>query len=150
MKSLQGMITSRKRKVKGKDNTSPSDNVTAELLAADIKSKEEEIKPLLAMRHTMVVRLKGTRSLLTEKEKVLQSLRSSKATSTSSLESQVFKILKGIGVEQSSYHGGSLNGKDIKKVMNNAAYLFDKFSSILQAGKRDACELDNKCIDALC
>ena len=150
MKSLQGMITSRKRKVKGKDNTPPSDDVTAELLAADIKSKEEEIKPLLAMRHTMVVRLKGTRSLLTEKEKVLQSLRSSKATSPSSLESQVFKILKGIGVEQSSYHGGSLNGKDIKKVMNKAAYLFDKFSSILQAGKRDACELDNKCIDALC
>jgi hypothetical protein len=59
MKSLQGMITSRKRKVKGKDNTPLSDDVT-KLLAADIKSKDEEIKPLLAMRHTMVARLKGT------------------------------------------------------------------------------------------
>jgi hypothetical protein len=26
--------------------------------------------------------------------------------------------------------GGSLNGKDIKKVMNNVSYLFDEFSSI--------------------
>ena len=151
LKSLQGMITSRKRKVKSKDNTpAPIDNDAAILLAADIKSKEEEIKPLLAIRRTMVEKLKATRSLLTEKEKAFRSLQSSKATSPNSLESQVFKILKGIGVEQSSYHGGSLNGKDIKKVMDKAAYLFDKFSSILQAGKRDDCELDNKCIDALC
>ena len=62
----------------------------------------------------------------------------------------MFKILKGIGVEQSSYHGGSLNGKDIKKVMDKADYLFDEFSSLLQAGKREGCELDNGCIDALC
>ena len=150
LKSLQGMITSRKRKVKAKDNTPPSDNDAAILLAADIKIKEEEIKPLLTIRRTMVDRLKATRSLLTEKEKALRSLRSSKATSPNSLESQVFKVLKRIGVEQSSYHGGSLNGKDIKKVMNNAAYLFDDFSSLLQAGKREGCELDNGCIDALC
>ncbi len=29
------------------------------------------------------------------------------------------RLLKEIGVELSSYHGGSLNGKDIKKVMNS-------------------------------
>ena len=56
LKSLQRMIT--KHKVKGKDNTPPSDDVT-ELLALGIKSKEEEIKPLLAIQHTMVKRLKG-------------------------------------------------------------------------------------------
>jgi hypothetical protein len=48
----------------------------------------------------------------------------------------MFKVLKKIGVEQSSYHGGSFNGKDIKKVMNNASYLFDKFSLILKIGRR--------------
>jgi len=42
---------------------------------------------------------------------------------------KVFRVLKEIGVELSSYHGGSLNGKDIKKVMNNATHLFDTFAS---------------------
>jgi hypothetical protein len=54
------------------------------------------------------------------------------------MESEVFKIiLKGIEVKQSSYHSGSLNGKDIKKVMNKATHLFDKFSSLLKSGKQD-------------
>jgi hypothetical protein len=74
----------------------------------------------------------------------------SKATSANSLESKVFKILKGIGVEQSSYHGGSLNGKDIKKIMSNATYLFDKFSALSKSGKQDDCKLEDDDIDALC
>ena len=77
-------------------------------------------------------------------------MQSSKASSASSLEAGVSKILKRIGVEQSSYHGGSLYGKDIKKVMNNATYLFDKFSSLLLSGKRDDCELSDNVIDSLC
>jgi hypothetical protein len=37
-----------------------------------------------------------------------------------------FEVLKEIGVELSAYYGGSLNGKDIKKVMNNATHVFEK------------------------
>ena len=59
-------------------------------------------------------------------------------------------MLKKIGVEQSSYHGGSLNGKDIKKVMNNVSYLFDEFSSILKSGKQSNCELSDDDFDTLC
>ena len=59
-------------------------------------------------------------------------------------------MLKGIGVEQSSYHGGSLTGKDIKKVMNNSSYLFDQFKLILISGKRDGCELEDDHIEELC
>ncbi len=40
-----------------------------------------------------------------------------------SFETKIFKVLKEIGVELSSYHGGSLNGKDIRKVMTNACYI---------------------------
>ena len=43
-----------------------------------------------------------------------------------------------------------MNGKDIKKVMNNVSYLFDEFSSILKSGKRSNCELSNDNIDKLC
>ncbi len=39
-----------------------------------------------------------------------------------SIESKMVKMLKNIGIELSSYHGSSLNGKDTKKVMNNATY----------------------------
>jgi hypothetical protein len=52
-----------------------------------------------------------------------------------SIETKVFKVLKEIGVELSSYHGGSLNGKDIKKVMNNAFHIFDQFAAIFKGGE---------------
>jgi hypothetical protein len=58
--------------------------------------------------------------------------------------------VKKIGVEQSSYHGGSLNGKDIKNVMNNVSCLFDKFSLIFKSGKQINCELGDDNIDTLC
>ena len=59
-----------------------------------------------------------------------------KARRQSSIKTKVFAVLKEIGVELSSYHGGSFNGKDIKKVMNNATYLFEAFTVIFKEGKR--------------
>jgi hypothetical protein len=44
-------------------------------------------------------------------------------------------VLKEIGVKLSSYHGGGLNGEDIKKVMNNASHIFDKFAAISKEGE---------------
>lgn len=67
-----------------------------------------------------------------------------------SLETQIYEVLKKIGVQVQAYHGGSLNGKDIIKVMNNATYLFNEYAKILKAGKRDNCDLSNDDIDALC
>jgi len=59
-------------------------------------------------------------------------------------------VLKKIGVEISSYHGGSLNDKDIRKVMMNACYIFDTFAMIFKAGKRPNCILSDTNINALC
>jgi hypothetical protein len=59
-------------------------------------------------------------------------------------------VLKDIGIELSSYHGGSLNGKDIKKVMNNASHVFDNFSLVFKEGKRDDCLLLDVEIELLC
>jgi len=50
------------------------------------------------------------------------------------LETKMFRVLKSIGVELTRYHGGSLMGKDIKKVMDNASYIFDEFKKILKDG----------------
>ncbi len=58
--------------------------------------------------------------------------------------------MKEIGIELSSYHGGSFNGKDIKKVMNNATYLFDTFAVIFKEGKREGCLLSDADINSMC
>ncbi len=51
------------------------------------------------------------------------------------LEAKMFTTLREIGVELTRYHGGSLTGKDTKKVMDNATYVFDQWAQILSAGK---------------
>jgi hypothetical protein len=47
----------------------------------------------------------------------------------------MFKLLKDIGIELSSYHGGSLNGMDIKQVMNNAAHIFEELLVVMREVK---------------
>jgi hypothetical protein len=77
-------------------------------------------------------------------------MRRTKVRKQQSIETKMFRVLKEIGVELSSYHGGSLNGKDIKKVMNNATHLFDEFAKIFKEGKREGCPLSDEDIDAMC
>ena len=62
----------------------------------------------------------------------------------------MFTTLREIGVELTRYHGGSLTGKDIKKVMNNATYVFDQWAQILSAGKRHGCKLEQQDIVSKC
>ncbi len=59
-------------------------------------------------------------------------------------------MLKDIGVELSSYHGGSLNGKDIKIVMINASRVFGQVAVIFKDGKRPNCIMMDADINALC
>jgi hypothetical protein len=60
------------------------------------------------------------REIISNKQKYFCILQFSASKSADSLETKLFKVLKGIVVELSSYQGRSLNGKDIMKVMNNA------------------------------
>jgi hypothetical protein len=77
-------------------------------------------------------------------------MRKGKLRQQSSIETKVFTVLKNIGVELNSYHGGSFNGKDIKKVMNNATYLFDQFAAIFKERRREGCLLSHADIDSMC
>ncbi len=79
----------------------------------------------------------------------LKRIRSEKVKGQGSIETRLFEVLKEIGVELSSYHGGSLNGKDIKKVMNNASHIFDQVAVIFKEGKRPDCIMMDADIDAL-
>ena len=98
----------------------------------------------------MVHKLDKVRNTLADQQLKLKAMRTNKVKDQLSIETKVFKMLKDIGVELSSYHEGSLNGKDIKKVMNNASHVFDCISVVFKEGKRDDCLLPNAEIESLC
>jgi hypothetical protein len=97
-----------------------------------------------------VKKLEKARVMLRDRMEKLKTMRTSKVKDQQSIETKIFRVLKEIGVELSSYHGGSLNGKDIRKVMTNASYVFDTFATIFKGGKRPNCSLSDTNIDALC
>jgi hypothetical protein len=87
---------------------------------------------------------------LADQQQKLKAIETAKGKPEYSVETKMFKLLKNVGVELSSYHGGSLNGKDIKKVMNNSAHIFDELAVIMKEGKRPNSILSNADVDALC
>jgi hypothetical protein len=97
-----------------------------------------------------VKKIEKARVMLRDQMEKLKTMRMSKVKDQQSIETKIFRVLKEIGVELSSYHGGSLNGKDIRKVMTNACYVFDTFAAIFKGGKRPNCLLSDTHIDALC
>ena len=98
----------------------------------------------------MVLKLDKACNTLTDQQLKFKAMRTNKVKGQLSIETKVFKVLKNIGVELSSYNGGSLNGKDIKKVMNNASHVFDCIFVVFKEGKRDDCLLSDAGIESLC
>ena len=96
------------------------------------------------------MRLKRLRTYLSELKSKLVDFRKVRKSSGEGLESKMFKVLKEVGVELESYHGGSLNGKDIIKVADNCDYIFQRFKNILVQGKKEGCELDDEAIKEKC
>ncbi len=114
------------------------------------KMNESTLKDLKELCNRIVKTLDKARNTLADQQLKLKVMQTNKVKIQQSIETQIFKVLKEIGVELSSYHGGSLNGKDIKKVMNNASHVFDNFSLIFKEGKREDCVLSNAEIESLC
>jgi hypothetical protein len=74
-----------------------------------------------------------------------------KAKNYDSIETKNVQSFKGNwGQAHFLPHRGSLNSKDIIKVMNNATYIFDIFAATLMEGKQPNCVLTDAEINALC
>jgi len=101
-------------------------------------------------KSTFADKLQKAQKTLASQQGKLKEMQRTKVRGQLSIETKVFRVLKEIGVELSSYHGGSLNGKDIKKVMNNASHIFDQFAVIFQEGKRKDCLLSDDGIKEMC
>ena len=110
-------------------------------LNLEMKEAADKLKPLAAARRQITVRLNDTRKYLRDLKKQMKEFRKLHKKDTEGLHNKLMDVLKKVGVELQAYHGGSLNGKDIIKVMNNASYIFDQFASLLNEGKRDRCTL---------
>ncbi len=62
-----------------------------------------------------VDKLQKSRQILADQQLKLKGMQSEKVKAQRSIEMRIFKVLKEIGVELSSYHGRCLNGKKYKK-----------------------------------
>ena len=130
VKLLQRSIAICRRKIKkfkevesGNCDDLPPPNDTA-VLTREITAMEDELKPLLNERNKIAEKLVQTRRIISATNNNLRDVQTSKAKSSDSLETKLFCLLKEVGVELTRYYGGSLNGKDVKKVMNNATFHF--------------------------
>ncbi len=74
-----------------------------------------QLNKLQAFCDAIVNKLKKARCTLAKQQTKLNKMRKGKVRRQSSIKTKVFAVLKEITVELSSYHGGSFNGKDIKK-----------------------------------
>ena len=114
------------------------------------KKNQPKLKELTDFCNRWVNKLEKARDRLAAQLLKLKVIRTNKVKGQQSIETCIFKVLRDIGVELSSYHGGSLNGKDIKKVMNNTTHVFDNYSYIFKDRKRDDCLLSDAEIEGLC
>jgi hypothetical protein len=81
---------------------------------------------------------------------IIKKFESARKKTNGSLESKLFAVLKVVGVELARYHGGSLIGKDVKRVMQHVDYIFDEFATILKNNKKSDCEMSDEDIDQMC
>ena len=86
------------------------------------------LKKLQDSRNGIAEKLKRAHNKLVEQQTKLKDMRRAKVRGQHRIETKILCVLKEIGVELSSYHGESLNEKDIKKVMNNATGWLPKFA----------------------
>ena len=83
-------------------------------------------------------------------KKSVASLKSKWKKTADGVESKMFKLLKTVyKVKIQAYHGGSLTGKDITKVMSNAHAIFPKLAEIFEKGKKEGI-MSKENIDKLC
>ncbi len=124
------------------------DGITTDEEVRTHETNVANLKKLQDSCNGIAEKLKRAHNKLVEQQTKLKDMRRAKVRGQQSIETKIFRVLKQIGIKLRSYHGGSLNGKDIKHVMNNATHLFDEFAAIFKEGKREGYLLSDDNIDA--
>ena len=120
------------------------------MLSQQLKDCEARHKPLEDERNLIVKEIDKGRGMITRLKKKLVEFRSERKKSDGGLEDLMLRVLRSIGIELTRYHGGSLAGMDVKKLIANASFVFDEFASILKAKKKSDSKLSDEDIDRVC
>ena len=128
---------------------SPKIQERVEKYKKELADAKKLLKPFQQKRDAFAKKVKKGRALLGRLKKKLTKFRSTRKKSKDGIEAKFLRVLKTINVELTRYHGGSFTGVDIKKIIANASYVFDEFTTILKANNRTGNWNDTQ-IEELC
>lgn len=111
---------------------------------------EEKIKPLEQKLKEITNKISKAKKYKTSLNDKIKEFAQTRKRSGDGIESEMFPVLKSYGIEVQAYHGGSLHGKDVQKLMNNASDIFASFATILKDHKKDGCEFNDTSIESEC
>ena len=133
--------------------SSAGETTTKGRLEREIAEFEEELKVLAATKKAIKNRQAiASRQRAAIKEKC-DELKSARKKSGDGIEAMLFQVLfNQYKVELQAYHGGTMTGKDIMKVMENAHEIFPLFATILKRHGKGVAKggMSDDDIDALC
>ena len=115
-----------------------------------IRVTKAEIKPLQKRRNNITGRVKKSNDFIKRTKEKIKAFKSDRKKSGSGIETAIFAVLKEVyDVRIQAYHGGSLTGKDIQKVMSNAEDICNMIAGILKRDRKDGCEYQPTAIDEM-
>ena len=108
------------------------------------------MRPLLKEQKRITDKYSRARDMKKKLNDKIEQFKKDRRKDGDGIEAEMFSILKKqFNVTIQAYHGGSLTGKDIQIVMENASDIFSKFAVVLKSKKRND-GMDDTEIDSLC
>jgi len=119
-------------------------------LRQELKDLQQELSPLKETWELLLAKFERGRKLVKAWNAIISQFESKRKKSDTGIESKLFAVMKLVGVELARYHGGKLIGKDVKRVMYHADYVFGEFAKILQQSKKEDCSMSDDDIENMC
>ena len=119
-------------------------------LRQELKDLQQELSPLKETWELLLAKFERGRKLVKAWNAIISQFESKRKKSDTGIESKLFAVMKLVGVELARYHGGKLIGKDVKRVMYHADYVFGEFTKILQQSKKEDCSMSDDDIENMC
>ena len=116
-----------------------------------MKVFETEVKVYQKENDKITGRLSKARCYLKTLKKKVVEFKKSRAKFGDGIEAHLFDFLKTkYKIKIQAYHGGSLTGVDIQKVMQDSREIFAEFATILKRNKKLTCTWNDDEIESLC
>ena len=124
--------------------------VNIEKTKAIIAAYDEEIKSLEKIYKSYTLRVDSSSKFISGINKEVQEFKSVRKRRGDGLESEMMKVLLLYDITIQAYHGGSLHGKDVQKLMSNAHEIFESFAQILTENMKEGCAYNKEDIKQVC